>query len=254
MTEPQKGPIPEADLHAYVDGFLPEARRVEVEHHLAANPHEAERVRTYLKLNEALHTVFDPVLDEPGPRQTRILERGRARTAVRYAAVIAGLIASGVIGWVARGLDINTASQDEDFVRRAAMAHTVYTPEVRHPVEVGADQEQHLVNWLSKRLGSELRVPHLSQLGYDLVGGRLLPGEQGPVAQFMYQDGKGQRLTLYLRTSGETNEETSFRYDRQGKVGVFFWIDGPLGYALTGELSKPDLLRVAKAIYQQLNP
>jgi anti-sigma factor RsiW len=70
----------------------------------------------------------------------------------------------------------------------------------------------------------------------------------------MYQDSKGQRLTLYLRTSDETKEETSFRYDRQGKVGVFFWIDGPLGYALTGELSKPDLLRVAKAIYQQLNP
>lgn len=254
MTDPQKGPVVEADLHAYVDGFLPEARRTEVEHHLAASPHEAERVRTYLKLNEALHTLFDPVLDEPRPRRTRVLQRGRRRTAEHYAAVIAGLIVGGVIGWVARDLDTKMPSQDEDFVRQAAMAHAVYTPEVRHPVEVSANEEQHLVNWLSKRLGSDLKVPHLSQLGYDLVGGRLLPGNQGPVAQFMYQDGKGQRLTLYVRTSAETNEETSFRYDRQGKVGVFFWIDGPLGYALTGELSKPDLLQVAKAIYQQLNP
>lgn len=254
MTEPQKGPIPEADLHAYVDGFLPEARRVEVEHHLAANPHEAERVRAYLKLNEVLHTVFDPVLDEPTPSQTKRREKGWAGTGVRYAAAIAVLVAGGAIGWVARGLYSTKLSLDEDFVRRAAMAHALYTPEVRHPVEVGADQEQHLVNWLSKRLGSELRVPHLSQLGYDLVGGRLLPGEQGPVAQFMYQDAKGQRLTLYVRTSGETSEETSFRYDRQGKVGVFFWIDGPLGYALTGELGKTELLQVAKAIYQQLNP
>ena len=254
MTQPQKGAIAEADLHAYVDGFLPEARRVEVEQFLAANSEEAERVRTFLKLNEALHTSFDPVLDEPAPRQTKRREKGWAHTGVRYAAAIAVLVAGGAIGWVARGLNITKPSLDEDFVRQAAMAHAVYTPEVRHPVEVGAAEEQHLANWLSKRLGSPLRVPHLSPLGYDLVGGRLLPGKLGPVAQFMYQDGKGQRLTLYVQTSRGTNEETSFRYAQQGKFGVFFWIDGPLGYALTGELTKTDLLRVAKAVYQQLNP
>ncbi|MBI2358671.1 MAG: anti-sigma factor, partial [Deltaproteobacteria bacterium] len=235
-------------------GFLPQARRLEVEHHLATNPQEAERVRSYLKLNEALHARFDQVLDEPIGRQTKAWQESRVHTAMRYAAAIGILIAGGAIGWIARGQYIDKPSPYEDFVRQAAMAHAVYTPEVRHPVEVGADQEQHLVNWLSKRLGSELRVPHLSQLGYDLVGGRLLPGNHGPVAQFMYQDSKGQRLTLYVRTSDESSEETSFRYDRQGKVGVFFWIDGPLGYALTGDLSKPDLLRVAQAIYQQLNP
>lgn len=254
MTNPQKGPIAEADLHAYVDGFLPEARRVEVEQFLAANAEDAERVRSYLKLNEALHSLFDPVLNEPLVRRTKARQESRVHTATRYAAAIAILIAGGAIGWMARGRYIDKLSPYEDFVRQAAMAHAVYIPEVRHPVEVGADQEQHLVNWLSKRLGSELRVPHLSQLGYDLVGGRLLPGKHGPVAQFMYQDAKGQRLTLYVRTSGGTNEETSFRYAQQDKFGVFFWIDGPLGYALTGELTKTDLLRLAKAVYQQLNP
>lgn len=253
MTNSQKAPISEADLHAYVDGFLPKARRDEVEQHLAANAEEAERVRGYVKLNEGLHARFDPVLKERQPRLFKLLKR-RGPAAVPYAAVMAGIIVGGIIGWIARDLDSNLPSNDEDFARRAAMAHAVYAPEVRHPVEVGGDQEQHLVNWLSKRLGSELKVPHLSAVGFDLVGGRLLPGEQGPVAQFMYQDAKGQRLTLYVRTSGVSNQETSFRYDRQGKIGVFFWIDGPLGYALTGELSKTELLEIAKAVYDQLNP
>lgn len=254
MMDPQKKPIAEVDLHAYVDGFLPEARRAEVEHFLAANSEEAERVRAFLKLNEALHNLFDPVLDEATPSQTKRRAEGWARTGMRYAAVVAFLIIGGATGWVARGLYIDKPSLDEDFARQAATAHAVYTPEIRHPVEVGADQEEHLVNWLSKRLGYRLKAPHLSELGYELVGGRLLPGKLGPVAQFMYQDGKGQRLTLYLRASGETKKETAFQYAQSGKVSVFFWIDEPFGYALSGELSKTELLRVANTIYQQLNP
>jgi anti-sigma factor RsiW len=35
------------------------------------------------------------------------------------------------------------------FVRQAAVAYAVYQPEQRHPVEVAADQQEHLVQWLS---------------------------------------------------------------------------------------------------------
>src|SRR5262249_45771313 len=140
------------------------------------------------------------------------------------------------------------------WARRAAIAHVVYSPEVRHPVEVGADQEAHLVAWLSKRLGTPLKVPGLGSLGYTLVGGRLLPGERGPVAQFMYQDGKGQRLTLSVRANPDESRETAFRFAQASSIGVFYWLDYKLGYALSGEIEKGELLRVANAIYKQLNP
>ena len=94
--------------------------------------------------------------------------------------------------------------------------------------------------WLSKRLGTNLKVPHLESAGFGLVGGRLLPGEEGAVAQFMYQDAKGQRLTLYVRTNMEHNKESAFRFAQEGNVRVFYWIDRRLGYALSGEISKED--------------
>jgi anti-sigma factor RsiW len=134
------------------------------------------------------------------------------------------------------------------------VAHVIYSPEVRHPVEVAADQEAHLVAWLSKRLGTPLKVPQLDTLGYALVGGRLLPGDQGPVAQFMYQDGQGQRLTLYVRTNRDQYKETAFRFAQEGNVRQFYWIDRGLGYALSGEIGKEDLLKVANAVYRHLNP
>src|SRR6185312_11907936 len=102
-------------------------------------------------------------------------------------------------GWQLRParLMAQSAADTTVIARRAAIAHATYSPEVRHPVEVGADDEQHLVNWLSKRLGVKVRAPKLEEAGMSLVGGRLLPGESGPVALFMYQSQNGRRLTLY---------------------------------------------------------
>jgi len=244
-------PITESDLHAYLDGRLPAARRGEVEEYLARHPEEAARIAAYHAQDEALKVLFDPVLDEPVPQ--RLLRR--PPSLLRHAAIIAWLALGVVIGWVGRDLGPDGIRADMPaWAHRAAVAHVVYSPEVRHPVEVAADQEAHLVNWLSKRLGADLRVPQLSALGYALVGGRLLPGEQGPVAQFMYQDGKGQRLTLYVRTNADDARETAFRYARENNVGVFYWLDRKLGYALSGEMDKDELLRVATAVYRQLNP
>jgi anti-sigma factor RsiW len=135
------------------------------------------------------------------------------------------------------------------------MAHATYSPEVRHPVEVGADQEQHLVAWLSKRLGAQVRVPKLDGMGFSLVGGRLLPGDNGPVAHFMYQTDKGRRITLYVRTEAAENRETAFRFSAEGNVKVFYWIDRKMGYALSSaDLTREDLLAVADTVYRQLNP
>lgn len=250
----QKAPISEIDLHAYVDGRLSEERRGEMEAFLASSPQEVERVRAYRKQNEALHALFDPVLAEPIPPAWQSPWSFWNFPLRRFATASIWVVVGGLLGWMLRGEYAGRPVKYVDFARQAAMAHAVYTPEVRHPVEVSAEQEEHLVNWLSKRLGAPLKAPHLSSLGYELVGGRLLPGDQGPVAQFMYQDKNGQRLTLYIKTDAGTNRETAFHFSQEGSVGVFYWIDRQLSYALSGEVGKPELLRVADAVYQKLNP
>lgn len=248
-----KDPVTEADLHAYVDERLPAARRTEVEDYLAARPQEAERVSAYREQIAMLHALYDPVLDETVPGRLEAPPR-KARPLLRYAAMMGWMVLGGVVGWGLRGGIGRDASAPMAFARQAAVAHVVYSPEVRHPVEVGADQEAHLVAWLSKRLGAQIKIPYLGDIGYTLVGGRLLPGERGAVAQFMYQDAKGQRLTLYVRTNSDATRETAFRFAQENNVGVFYWLDRKLGYALSGEIDKTELLRVATTVYRQLNP
>jgi anti-sigma factor RsiW len=253
-------PVTELDLQAYADGRLPEERRGAVAVWLAAHPEDAERIESYRRLAEEVRSTYEEVVEEPVPeRLRRALPPARLRrVAVMALCVGFGAALGGVAGWHLHSVQsARVAATDpaDLMARRAAVAHATYSPEVRHPVEVGADQEEHLVKWLSKRLGTQLRAPQLESVGYSLVGGRLLPGESGPVAHFMYQCNRGTRVTLYVRGDMGSNRSTAFRYAREGNVRVFYWVDSKMGYALSsGDISKEDLLNVANAAYQQLNP
>ncbi|MDN2695438.1 anti-sigma factor [Janthinobacterium sp. SUN073] len=253
--------ISEAQLHALADGILPEELRAAVDAHLRAHPQDAARVDAWREQNRQLRALFDPVLDETVPPALRQAAAAPSaanhawyRPAMQAAAAVVLLIAGGAGGWLLRGGDSVTASASPiSLARSAAIAHAVYTPEVRHPVEVGVEQEAHLVQWLSKRLGSTLQPPVLSPLGYHLIGGRLLPGDgDGPVAQFMYEEDTGKRLTLYVARERAGKQETAFRYTQEKDLGVFYWIDGQMGYALSARLPKAELGKIADAVYAQL--
>lgn len=138
--------------------------------------------------------------------------------------------------------------------REAAWAHSVYVPEVRHPVEVGAHERDHLNAWLSKRLAAPVAAPDVRDAGYQLVGGRLLPDAGRPAAQFMYEDADGTRLTLYVRAHGERAGKAAIRHADDGDVGVVYWVDGPLAYALAGGVGRDELEKVARTMYGALNP
>ena len=247
--------ISEDERQAYVDGCLDHARQPAAEAYLAANPGEAGRVAAYRSQKQALHALYDPIFDEPvPPAMHRRPARSRAMAVSRAAAAVALVLVGGAGGWWLHGLRGDQGPAVVGLAERAALAYSVFTPEVLHPVEVTAENEAHLVKWLSKRLGAPVRAPTLSGLGYGLVGGRLLAGRRGPAALFVYENQGGERLTVYVRRSAAAGKETAFRYTHQDRVGVFYWIDGPLAYAIAGEIEKPRLLEVANVIYRQLNP
>ena len=144
------------------------------------------------------------------------------------------------------------------FVHAASVAHVAYAPEKRHPVEVVAAEQQHLVLWLSKRLNRPLKMPDRSSEGYWLVGGRLLPGHKGARAQFMFESAAGERVTLYIgalkaaESVGAQSRETEFRFTSAGPVPNFYSIDHGSGYAVAGKLPRDAGMKLATATYRQL--
>jgi len=211
-----------------------------------------EEARMHAEQTAMLKRAFDSVMSEPIP--ARMYLRRPAWLDYARAAMLVGLgVAIGLAIPILRDTPANPVVAAAPLPARAARAHLVYSPEVRHPVEVEAKEHDHLVKWLSKRLNMQLKVPVLATEGFELLGGRLLPGPEGPVAQFMYQDATGKRLTLYVTKPSKNDNTTAFRFAQEGAVSVFYWIDRECGYALSGEIEKPLLARVASSVYRQLD-
>ncbi len=247
-----KTPITDADLHAFLDGQLSDARRLQVEAWLKEHPDKLRELNEYQAIDRELHRLLDPIVQEPIPDALRIPPRKRLYKRLSLAASF--LLAGVLIGWNSHGL-FTTESRllQVNLSKPAAFAHVVYAAEKRHPVEVGADQEQHLIDWLSKRLKTRIKAPNLAQHGYQLVGGRLLPSTDRMAAQFMYQDKSGTRVTLYVRRINNIKADTMFQFTQDKQLNTFYWIEGTLGYALSGELNKDVLMAMARTSYQQLN-
>ncbi len=246
----------DADLNAYVDGELDVATCAKLETWLDSHPEDAARVETYQRQNKELRKLFDPVMDELIP--TKMLDlvenpspKSKKPLWMQIAAAVVLLLAGGAGGWGLHGLQaVPQITPMPSYVERAVGAHIVYAAEVRHPVEVAANQEKHLVAWLSKRLGNPLRAPRLKSVGYQLVGGRLLEESGRPAAQFMYENSKGLRVTVYVRTY--KGKDTAFKFFGNDEASAFYWIDSTFSYALAGNLPRPELMNIAHAIYEDL--
>jgi len=266
--------IDDTVLNAWLDDELSAEQRAEVEAWLREHPEDAARVRLWAADAEALRARLDAVLAEPVPQRLGQLVWNRAPATLsdgwqRWAAAVALFALGGLVGaglmWRLQPLPATRLAGPaaDAWVQRAAVAHRVYVPEVRHPVEVRA-QEEHLARWLTRRTDVPVKLFDLRPFGFELVGGRLLPDASGPSAQLMYQQvgevpagTQPVRVTVYLRKP-EDGTPAAFRYEQTGPVGMFYWVEGAspgvpaCGYALIGPLPRERLLQLAEAIERQM--
>lgn len=268
MSE-QPTAISEEEIHAYVDGALSSERREQVQRAIESNPALAARVSDYFSLNNMFHERYDRVLNEPVPSRLRALERKRRTWSIANWPQFAGLAATLVLGigigagfgfgmhayapWsnpsqtVALGADNN-----ETLAREAALAHVVYMPTVDRPADMSKDREEEFVQYLSNKLGTDVHPPMLTKSGFQLMGGRLIPGEDGPMAQFMYRDARGERVTLCISHRKTSADTTAFKLYQDGPVSVFYWVDGDFGYAVSGGIDRQVMLELAHDVHSQL--
>jgi len=246
--------VSEDELNAYVDGELPADRHGAVEAWLASHPDDAAKVAAWRKQAELIRARYGAVADERPPQRfnvRRLTRRRYGAVGAAVAAVVAAFLVGGVAGWVARGIEAPSSSDLSRFTTDALDAYRLYVVEVRHPVEVPGDQRPHLVEWLSKRVGTPLRAPELDKMGLKLVGGRLLPGPTGATAFFMYENASGERFTLYCGHT--TDQETALRYTVGEQNAAYYWVDRNLAYVLSGPAERDRLHDIAQAAYDQID-
>jgi anti-sigma factor RsiW len=249
----------ESDIHLALDGEMPVAERPAFENWLEGHPDMQARSHRFANDRDRLRETLAGVLDEPVPPRLSGVPlvpeegmKGPPRLFWRALAAVVILVAGGVGGFMLARVNWGSAISGESVADRAIAAHILYASEKRHVVEVGTDEKDHLVGWLSKRVGIRLIAPDFSGAGFELMGGRLLPAAHKPAAQLMYQDRSGARVSLYVvRDPG--SHETSFRLLKEDGARAFYWLDNGCGYAVAGNVAENTLLTLANLAYTQLD-
>lgn len=254
-------PITDNDLLAYVDHRLDAPRRAEVEAWLAAHPERAAEVQHWVQQNEAIAALFggpaEPVPARLDPRRLAARRAERFAAWPRYAAAAVVVLALGAgIGWAGRDWLQPPETAAETLIASAVGAHRLYVLENRHAVEVGAGEQQHLFTWLSNRIERQIATPDLVAEGFELVGGRLLPGsyedaDAGPAAQLMYQNASAQRVTVYI-TAADPSLGKAYQFESRDAVEAFYWSDDRITCTVVGDLPEEEMKAVARKVYQQL--
>ena len=287
MSHPAQ-PFEEADLHAFVDGQMDLGRRAAFIRALAADPEMRARVESWKRQNEAMATTFGSVLGEPVPLRLMPTSLNREQggnsaaakhprgessahsdrrsalagtLAIAVGAFLAGALVSYGTGTFGFGpgmfsgkapIESTMPAGRRALALRAYEAHQTYATDLNHPVEVPASDEAHLIKWIQHRLSIPIRIPDLRPQGWNLLGGRVLPGELGPAAFLLYGNGV-ERLGLYIARTNTHQSDAYTIYDNgAGLASVAYWTDEPVGYALTTSRDPSWLDRNGPALYRSV--
>lgn len=251
----EKPEIAEDDLHAYLDGALDPARAAVVAAHLEADPALKAEVEGWRAQDAALRALFTLYATGDQADLPPVPRRGRGWLGAGLAAglALAFILGGGAGFWLRDALAPPpvAASRVADagwLAQAAGEVFLTYVREVRHPVEVGAEEREHLATWLGNRIDKPFTAPELALYGFELVGGRLLPIGGLPGAMLMYENAQGDRMTVLLaRNLGA--RDTAFQFSQVAGVNTLRWVDGPIAYAISAFLDRPALETVSRAIY-----
>jgi anti-sigma factor RsiW len=242
--------VQEEELHAFVDGQLPKERCRAVLAYLGQHPPEIARLAAYATQKEELRRQLEAIdLPGAGPATTALEQALTERLSgpgyrewLRRVAAVAGLL---VVGWWSNTFyQQHLAERLPGVVVEAAQAHQIFGDDSSRPVELTAAASADMVAWFSSRLGEHVEIPSLGTAGLQLVGGRLLAGDDGPVAQLIYENAKGQRLTLGVSAEAAESGAEIEVVTLEG-LTAGYWLEGGLTYALVGDTSEARLVAIA---------
>ncbi|MDZ5605382.1 anti-sigma factor [Pseudomonas sp. RP23018S] len=223
----------EAELHAFVDERLEPARRTQVQAWLAANPQQAARVQAWQDDVRRLRAALAGLAAQPAaePLDLRQLQRGlRQRRQRRWASAAVLVLAvglGGLGGWQARTVSLTAQNLP---MADALQAHRLFASSTA--LDIQAHDPARLQTWLDQHFARVGQLPDLSGYGLLPVGARLLSNEQGAAALLVFEDGKGQRVSLFLRSPGGHFARMPSGERTEGELAARYWSHGDYNFAL----------------------
>jgi len=260
MRRPEIG---DEELSAYIDGELDAVQHRRYGQRIQADSRLAERVAAFESDMALLRQTYAPIAERPLPAswQERIqhhvggsVDRGASAPLARLKArgpllPVFALAATIVLAVICAPLvsRLWLSPQKPDIVAQALAAHSGAVAPQSSVATTARDVASRAI---SEALAMRLKAPDLSRMGYSLEAVKTYAGARGdrPV-ELVYRNARNGAFTLYLhRPLGPAR----FDQFRQGGERVCIWQDDVLGTVMVGEMSAPEMQRLASLSYTGL--
>ncbi len=242
-------PVTDKEIGSFIDREVRGAPRAAIAERLLADPQSRARHDADSRLKQLLReelAAFDP---DPSAYALEASALAAARTRpnrrIGWRTVSSAVVLL-AIGWGGHiGLEIWREWQVPPLVEEAAQAHQVFANDAMRPVE--SQNAATLTAWFTAHLGEPITIPDLRPAGLRFIGGRLLSSDNGALAQIIYEDADGLRLSLYIAEDHDSGSE-DVEIVRLEEVDAGYWRDGGVTYAVVAESSVEQVIAVASVI------
>jgi anti-sigma factor RsiW len=245
------GAVTELDLHAYMDGELSPERAADVEAAMARDPVLAARVRAFQADKQALTNSYRALADMPVPaRLLTAALTGPAQALPRHRGRNIALGLAGAVALAACVLLTLTLHRPRDLsVEQAMTARGNARSPLRELKGNDLASTEAAGQAMSQMLGYPIRVPDLTRAGFALVSAQFYGQQRSDAVQLRYQDDQQRLFTVFLRPSAGPD---MFEVTERGPVRICVWQNADLTAVMTGEMSTPELFRLASLTYSSL--
>jgi len=268
----QQPEIGDEELSAYIDGELDSVQYQKIAQRVQSNSRLAERVTALQSDMALLRRIYAPVAERPLPASWRErirhyagTDRDRAPSGapaelkprgpwhagmMRALPVpVLALAATIVLAVICAPLVTRLwlSPQKPDIIAQALAAQSGLVTPRASVVTTARDVASRVI---SEALAMRLKAPDLSRMGYSLEGVKTYGGARGnrPV-ELVYRNAQNGVFTLYLqRPLGPAR----FDQFRRGRERICIWQDDVLGTVMVGEMSAPEMQRLASLSYTGL--
>ena len=257
-------PAIDADVHAYVDGRLRAARargrRRGARRMTRSSPRALPTIRAQ---NAALRDALDLVLAEPIPERllaAAVRRRHRARRCVAGRAV---LLARDRGRDARRSVSASAGSARDALIERDGHADDVRAAGGVRACAVrlghqpaGGDlgrrgkEARQLAHEASRVPGPRAGPEQCRATRWSAAGSS--PATRSRLRSSCTRMPTSSGCRCRCASTRPARGETAFRYAHENGVGVFYWIDDACGYALSGNVDRGQLLKIAHVVYGQL--
>jgi anti-sigma factor RsiW len=241
--------ITDEDLHALIDGELPEDTRAAVANAVADDADLSRRAALFRTDKARLAEVYGRVADAPlPPRWLELIDRAPSRRRFGFPLQTMAAMAAALMLMIGGALVYRQSTPSADPIIQEALAarnDALPASAALSSVPFGTASRT-----AAASLHMHVTAPDLSRMGYRLVGMHVYHGMPGGGAvELLYRRGNNGVFALYLR---RPSGAPRFDQYKQGSLRVCIWQDDVLGAVMTGEMSAAEMQRLASLAYTGL--